>query len=150
MSEIVIKIIAGVLSTFGFAILFRLKPSQWFFATVDGLVATVLYFAFTEAFGGVFLPNAVAAFGAAIFAEIFARVAKAPTTVFLLPGCIVLVPGGTLYFTMSNLLSQNNGAAVDNFLITLTVGIGIGGGIIAASLLRYSVVAVANKLKRKN
>lgn len=94
MMPFVIKIIAGVISTVGFAIIFRLKPSHWVFAAVDGLVACVCYFAFTELIGGVFWPNALAALLTAFLAEIFARICKAPSTVFLLPGCIALVPGG--------------------------------------------------------
>ncbi len=149
MEDIIIKIIAGTISTLGFAILFRLKPSHWPFAVLDGLVACICYFGFTELFGGNFLPNLLAAFAASVLADLFARICKAPATVFILPGCIALVPGGTLYYAMSNLLSENREVAVEYFLITLTVGIGIGGGIIAASLLRVSLNAVARKLKRK-
>jgi len=148
LDEILIKIIAGTISTLGFAILFRLKPSHWPFAMLDGLFACVCYFAFTELFGGNFLPNLLSAFVSSVFAAFFARVCKAPSTVFILPGCIALVPGGTLYYAMSNLLSENRDVAVEYFLTTLTVGIGIGGGIIAASLLRVSFQAISNRLKR--
>lgn len=149
MDEILVKIIAGTIATLGFAILFRLKPSHWAFAMLDGFVACVCYFAFTELFGGNFLPNLLAAFVASVFADIFARICKAPSTVFTLPGCIALVPGGTLYYAMSNLLSENRGVAVEYFLDTLTIGIGIGGGIIAASLLRVTIQAIFRKLSRK-
>lgn len=149
MEEILIKIAAGTISTFGFAILFRLKPSHWAFAVFDGLLACVCYFAFTELFGGNFLPNLFAAFVASLFAEIFARICKAPSTVFILPGCIALVPGGTLYYAMSNLLSENREVALEYFLITLTVGIAIGGGIIGASLLRVTFNAISFKFKQK-
>jgi uncharacterized membrane protein YjjB (DUF3815 family) len=117
---------------------------------IDGLFACICYFAFTELFGGNFLPNLLAAFAASVFADLFARLCKAPSTVFILPGCIALVPGGTLYYAMSNLLSENRDVAVEYFLTTLTVGIGIGGGIIAASLLRVTIQAISKKLKRKN
>lgn len=150
MDEILIKIIAGAIATLGFAILFRLKPSHWPFAVLDGLFACVCYFAFTELFGGNFLPNLLAAFIASVFADLFARICKAPSTVFILPGCIALVPGGSLYYAMSNLLSENRDVAVEYFLTTLTVGIAIGGGIIAASLLRVSIQAVSRIFKRKN
>jgi uncharacterized membrane protein YjjB (DUF3815 family) len=150
LEAIVIKIIAGTIATLGFAILFRLKPSHWPFAMLDGLFACICYFAFTELFGGNFLPNLLAAFAASVFADLFARLCKAPSTVFILPGCIALVPGGTLYYAMSNLLSENREVAVEYFLTTLTVGIGIGGGIIAASLLRVTIQAISRKLKRKN
>lgn len=149
MEDIIIKIIAGTISTLGFAILFRLKPSHWPFAMLDGLFACICYFAFTGLFGGNFLPNLLAAFVASIFADFFARICKAPSTVFILPGCIALVPGGTLYYAMSNLLSENRDIAVEYFLTTLTVGIGIGGGIIAASLLRVTIQAISRKVKQK-
>ena len=149
MEDIIIKIIAGAIATLGFAILFRLKPSHWPFAMLDGLFACICYFAFTELFGGNFLPNLLAAFVASVFADLFARICKAPSTVFILPGCIALVPGGSLYYAMSNLLSENRDVAVEYFLTTLTVGIAIGGGIIAASLLRVVFQAISSKLKRK-
>ena len=149
MEAILIKIVAGTIATLGFAILFRLKPSHWPFAMLDGLFACICYFAFTELFGGNFLPNLLAAFVASVFADLFARLCKAPSTVFILPGCIALVPGGTLYYAMSNLLSENRDVAVEYFLITLTVGIGIGGGIIGASLLRVTIQAISRKLKKK-
>lgn len=149
MESILIKIVAGTIATLGFAILFRLKPSHWPFAMLDGLLACICYFAFTELFGGNFLPNLLAAFVASVFAELFARICKAPSTVFIMPGCIALVPGGTLYYAMSNLLSENREMALEYFLVTLTVGIAIGGGIIAASLLRVTIQAISNKLKKK-
>ena len=149
MESIVFKIIAGSIATLGFAILFRLKPSHWPFAVIDGFFACVCYFAFTELFGGNFLPNLLAAFVASLFADLFARICKAPSTVFILPGCIALVPGGTLYYAMSNLLSESREAALEYFLITLTVGVAIGGGIIGASLVRVVFAAINRKIRRK-
>ena len=147
MMPFVIKIIAGVISTVGFAIIFRLKPSHWVFAAVDGLVACVCYFAFTELIGGVFWPNALAALLTAFLAEIFARICKAPSTVFLLPGCIALVPGGTLYYTMSNFLSENYSEASEYLLVTVEVGVAIGGGIILASILRLAIFKFIERVK---
>lgn len=144
----IIKIIAGVISTVGFALIFRLKPSRLPFAALDGLIACLSYFAFTELIGGDFWPNALAAFLTAFAAEIFARICKAPATIFLLPGCIALVPGGTLYYSMSNLLSQNYIEAGKSLLTTVVVGIGIGAGIILASLLRIVVFKLVKKYKK--
>lgn len=149
MTEIIIKIIAGVISTIGYAIIFRLKPSHWFFAAADGLIACISYFAFLQVFDDVFWPNALAAFFTAFCAELFARICKAPSTVFLLPGCIALVPGGTLYYTMSNFLAQNYTASSENLLITVEVGVAIGGGIILASVLRIAIFKFLERFKKK-
>jgi uncharacterized membrane protein YjjB (DUF3815 family) len=149
MDEFLLKIIAGTIATLGFAIIFKLKVQLWPFATICGLAACLLYLGLTELIGGDFIPNAVAAFVVALLSEIFARLGKAPATVFLLPGCIALVPGGTLYYTMNNLISENYALASKSFLTTLTIGVGIGGGIIAASLVRMFVSTVINKFKSK-
>ena len=149
MTPIIIKIIAGVISTIGFAIIFRLKPSHWAFAAIDGLLACFFFFLFTDLIGGNFWPNALAALITAFMAEMFARLSKAPSTIFLLPGCIALVPGGTLYYTMNNLISQNYTEAAHFLLITVEVGIAIGGGIIVASILRMAIFKFVERLKSK-
>lgn len=145
----IIKIISGVISTVGFGIIFRVKPSRLPFVALDGLVACLSYFALTELIGGDFLPNAIAAFLTAFAAEIFSRICKAPTTIFLLPGCIALVPGGTLYYSMSNLLSQNYLDAAKYLLTTVEVGVAIGAGIILASILRLAFFKFVARVKSK-
>ncbi len=148
MTPIIIKIIAGTIATFAFAILFKVKAKLLPYATFGGLIACVIYFLLTDTIGGVFIPNVVAVFMVALLSEVFARVKKAPSTVFLFPGCIALVPGGTLYYTMNSLLSKNYSEAFHYFLTTLTVGVAIGGGIIAASLVIYLTTKAYKKLKK--
>lgn len=145
-----IKIVAGIVATLGFAILFRLKPYHWLYATVDGTIACVFYFIFTAVFpDNVFIPNLIASFACAFGAEIFARICKAPSTVFLLPGCIALVPGSSLYYSMSNLLNENYQEAAKCLLTTAEVGAAIGGGIIIASLFKIILFGLIDRLKTK-
>lgn len=147
MTPVIVKIIAGTIATLAFAILFKVKAKLLPYATFGGLVACVIYFLLTDLIGGVFIPNVVAVFVISLLSEVFARVKKAPSTVFLFPSCIALVPGGTLYYTMNSLLSKNYSEAFHYFLTTLTVGIAIGGGIIAASLVIYLTTKLYNKIK---
>ncbi len=149
MDDIIIKIIAGFISTIGFAVIFRLKPAHWILAAIDGLVACVLYFLLTDIFGTVFIPNLVASLACAFVAEIFARLAKTPSTVFLLPGIISLVPGGVLYYSMNNLLNENYIEAGENLLTTVEIAVAIGGGIIGASILRIILFKVIDSIKLK-
>lgn len=150
MNPVFLKIVSGIVATFGFALLFKLKPRHWAYASLDGALACVFYFIFTALFpDNAFIPNLVASFACAFGAEIFARICKAPSTVFLLPGCIVLVPGGSLYYSMSNLLNSNYYEAAQQLLITAEVGAAIGGGIISASLLKFVVFSVIDKAKKE-
>lgn len=145
--DIIIKIIAGVLSTIGFAIIFKLRVKHIPLAAFDGLVACVVYFVCLEFISDdLFIANMLASFATAGVAEICARIGKAPSTIFLLPGCIALVPGGTLYQAMRNLLIKDYDEFGAQLLITGKVAIAIGGGIIAVSIIRYFL----NKLKSNN
>lgn len=148
--DVIIKIIAGVVSTIGFAIIFRLRVKHIPLAALDGLVACVVYFVCLEFISeDLFIANMLASFATAGFAEIFARIGKAPSTVFLLPGCIALVPGGSLYNAMRNLLIKDYNAFGAHLLTTGKVAIAIGGGIIAVSIIRYFLNSF-NTNKKKN
>jgi uncharacterized membrane protein YjjB (DUF3815 family) len=147
-SEIIIKIIAGVISTVGFAIIFRLRVKHIPLAALDGLVACVVYFCCLEFISeDLFIANMLASFATAGFAEICARIGKAPSTIFLLPGCIALVPGGSLYNAMRGLLLKDYDEFAAQLLVTGKVAIAIGGGIIAVSIIRYFVSKLKKTIK---
>ena len=148
--DIIFKIIAGVISTIGFAIIFRLRVKHIPLAAIDGLVACVVYFVCLEFISGdLFIANMLAAFATAGFAEICARVGKAPSTIFLLPGCIALVPGGSLYNAMRSLLIKDFNEFGAQLLTTGKVAIAIGGGIIAVSIIRYFLNGFNTKKNKK-
>lgn len=144
-----VNILAGVIGTIGFAIIFKVNPKLIPFVALDGLVACGVYFLFLKILGGVLLPNALAAFATAAVADVCAKYRKAPSTVFLLPGCITLVPGGPLYYSMSHLIEHDYVVCFQYLIVTLKVGLGIAGGIIAASLLRYIVNFVTAQMRRQ-
>lgn len=49
----------------------------------------------------VFISSLFASAFAAIYSEVIAKIRKAPTTLFLIISVVVLIPGGSLYYTMS-------------------------------------------------
>ena len=144
------RIIAGVVSTIGFAIIFRLQVKHIPLAAIDGLVACVVYFVCLEFISeDLFIANMLASFATAGFAEICARIGKAPSTIFLLPGCIALVPGGSLYNAMRCLLIKDFDEFGAQLLTTGKVAIAIGGGIIAVSIIRYFLNSFNMKKNKK-
>ena len=148
--DIIMRIIAGVVSTIGFAIIFRLQVKHIPLAAIDGLVACIVYFVCLEFISDdLFIANMLASFATAGFAEICARIGKAPSTIFLLPGCIALVPGGSLYNAMRCLLIKDYNEFGAQLLTTGKVAIAIGGGIIAVSIIRYFLNSFNMKKNKK-
>ena len=72
----------------------------------------------------------------AVYAEIMARVFKAPATGFLLAGIFPFVPGGGIYYTMEYCLAGDT----QMFLSTGIHTFGIAGTVAVALLLVSSIV----------
>lgn len=134
-TTVLITLFTATLGAVGFSILFYMKPKRLPWAALAGLLTCAVYLAAKRWIGGELIPNLLAALVGAVFAEITARVTRAPVTVYLVPGIVPLVPGGALYETMSHLVTGEYGAAASYGLVTLKVAAGIAGGIIAVSVL---------------
>ncbi len=137
--EVWIRILTAVIGTVGFAILFRLEKSRLPFAALGGFIACGVYFLFLHISKSEFIANFLGAFAATAFCEICARALKAPVVVFLVPCLIPLVPGKSLYYTMSSGISKDFPAFSQNGLETLEIAAGIAAGIICTSIIFYSI-----------
>lgn len=132
---IVKLILTGALGTLGFAILFNIKPKHVPFAVLGGAIATLIY-ALLDAMGvDLFLSNFVATLACGAYSTAMARILKTPSMVFVTASIIPLVPGGSLFYTMSNLILGNTELAGEFGLKTLQVALGIAGGIVIESLI---------------
>lgn len=142
--------IGALIGSVAFAIMFRVAPRHLSYGAIAGLITYVVYYAvefYTE--GEVFPAAFVSTMCAALFAEIISRVRKAPTIVFLLPAVIPTVPGGMLYKAMRSLLLLDFDGAFEALLVTLQIGLGIAGGILAISIIFGSVMEKIKKGKTK-
>ena len=70
----------------------------------------------------------IAGFATAVFAEIMARLYKAPSTIFFVVSMIPLVPGKGLYDFMNSLAEGDYVTAASNGSDTLLIAAGIAGG----------------------
>lgn len=102
-----IQILTGTLGAFGFAILYNLRGTKLLIATLGGALSWGTYLFFGIWFHSEPLRYFFAAIAVTIYAEIFARIKKTPTSTFLIVPMIPLIPGGVLYYTMSYALKND-------------------------------------------
>ena len=133
MTSLIMLISGGIFGTLGFSLLFRVNPKHIPISTLGGIISCGIYIAFDLLGANPFVSNFIAMLVSALLCEIFARVFRAPTAIFLLPCTIPLVPGRGLYYTMSSLISENYVAMVTYGKATLLTGLGIAAGMIVAS-----------------
>ena len=139
-----ITIIAAGMGSAGFAFFFNAKKVQILCAAISGLVVSGLYLLLASQSDSLLLDNMLCAMFVTAYAEIFARLMKAPSSVFLLPAIIPLVPGGFLYYAMYGLVTGANSIAWQNANATMLTGLGIALGILIVSVIVSGIDMIKN------
>ena len=101
----IIQIISAFVGSIGFAIFFKMRGRQIPLAGIGGAITWAVYLLAQQYIVGYFIPYFIASVFVAIYAEIMARVNKAPATIFLTATAVPLIPGGSLYYTMGGLVT---------------------------------------------
>ena len=146
---IVKEFITALISAVAFAILFRVNKKHLFWAGVGSIVTYGIYYLIVTFTHNVFLAALVSALFTALYSEVSARVHRAPTLVFLITGVIPTVPGRYLYNTMRYLLEQNWPLALDAFLNTMKIAIGIAAGVVGMAIA-WGTISSEIKSRRRH
>lgn len=127
--DIILQLITAFLGSLGFALLFHIRGSLIFPASLGGMLEWGIYLITSHYLGGIFLPCLIASAFSAFYAELLARYFKAPAIVFFIPAVVPLIPGSTLYYTMSYAVQGRWIISADYRMRTLKFTLGIGAGI---------------------
>jgi uncharacterized membrane protein YjjB (DUF3815 family) len=153
MERIIIMLLAAVFAIGGYSLMARASLRSLMPSLVVGIAGTGIYLVSLN-FG---LPEfASNLFGATIIyigCAISAKIFKAPTTIFLIPAQIILVPGKYLYQTFSNLLEDQYLQAWESFLVMFEVSAGIACGLVCGLIIFSIAMSIQRpivKLLKKN
>lgn len=131
-----IKIIfSGTIGTLGFSLLFKSNPQRTLFNAMGGMITCIVYVICCELFDHEFMQNFFPALAATAYAEIMARLLKAPATPILACSIIPLVPGGKLYYTTYYFVVGQMGLFKYTLTQTLRIAAGLAVGIIVISVI---------------
>ena len=103
--EFLSQCLFSFLACVGFCIIFELRRPRFIcIASFIGMIGWAVFILLPES-GSNIARYLMATITVSVLSEIYARVEKAPATVFLLPGIIPLVPGSGLYYAMNYLIN---------------------------------------------
>ena len=129
MKREIIQLLTAFLSSFGFSLLFGLRKRYLITASLGGLLATGVYLLAQFWTGNLFVSNLLAAAASVLYAELLAHLLKCPATLFVTPAILPLVPGGSLYYTMSHAVQGDMTRAKQFGMNTLQAALAIAVGI---------------------
>ena len=125
-----LQVLAAAAGTLGFSILFNSRPQRLLLGALGGGLTWFIYLLLARYIPQDFICVAAAAAFGAVYAEIMARVCKAPATVFTILAEIALIPGGSLYLTMHHLVGGRQAQALQYGMHTLMMALAIALGIV--------------------
>ena len=102
MQQVIVQIVTALFGSLGFALMFNLGKRNVIPAAINGMCTWIVYILVRNVIDDVFVPSLAASLWAAVFAEVAARVMKAPANQYLIVGLIPLLPGAPLYYTLSS------------------------------------------------
>ena len=133
MKDAIIQILMGTLGTLGFNILFNIRGRKLLFATLGGLISWAVFLSLAPVLPSEALRYLVSAATITVYGEVLARLEKTPTTTFLVPSIIPLIPGSALYYTMNYALGEHWTQFAEQAFYTLQLALSLAVGIIAVT-----------------
>lgn len=149
MKTEIIQIVTAAIGTLGFSIYFRVNEKNVIASTIAGALGWAVYLVIFKASGELFLANFIATLFVYIYSEVAARILKAPSNIYLIPGIIPLLPGGAIYYTMYGVVSGDGTMFRENGIKTVIITIGIAAGIVVGTVIIIYFMKAQDKYKLK-
>ncbi len=133
LPDIFIELLSCAVGSFFFCGIFNGRGSKLFYGALGGVIGWATYLLVGGKYPEDLISYLVASIAITLYSEIFARLKKAPTTVFLVPALIPLVPGGHLFYTMQHFINKEYDLFAQRGIYTISVAGVLALGIMFAT-----------------
>lgn len=141
---------ACTVALLGIAVIFDVPPKKMLWAMIGSVISCVIMLIGDKYGLDPLITNMLATALPCVYCEIMARVLKTPTTVFMIPSLLPLVPGSRLYYTMFYLFSGEQQLFMDNMLAAVKICTGIALAIIVVTgAVRWIEAAKRQRLEKE-
>ena len=123
-----VQIAAAFFGSLGFALLFGLRRRYLLPAALGGMLSWGLCLLLERLLSSPFLACFAASAFSMLYAELLSHLMFSPTTLFVIPAIIPLVPGSSLYYAMSSAVQRDLTSAREYGSQTLELALAIAAG----------------------
>jgi len=146
--DAVIQVLMGGLGTLGFNVLFNIRGRKLILATLAGLISWAVFLLLEPVLPSEAFRYCVATAVVTLYGEILARVEKTPTTTFLVPSIIPLIPGSALYYTMNYALNKQWSMFAHQAFYTGQLALCLAVGIISVTTVIRLFMVLRQKINK--
>ena len=130
----IVQVISALIGSIGFAVFFNMKRKQ-------------IYLLCQQQIEGYFVPYFIASIFVAVYAEIMARMNRAPATIFLTAAAVPLIPGGSLYYTMAGLVNGDQALFAESGASAVTIALAISLGFVVVAIITKYITGITSRRK---
>lgn len=142
------QISAAIVGSLGFAVLFNIRGRKLVATAAGGGFSWTLFLLLSRLIADEAVCYFIVALSIALYAELMARILKSPATIFIAPSIIPLVPGASLYYTMSYGLNGSAELFTEKAMVTVSLAAALAVGIIISAVAMQLYMAAHNKILR--
>ena len=143
-----IQLFAGFIGSLCFGILFNIRGKRLAAASFGGLLSLGLFLMASRLIPNEPIDYFIVAVAVSLYSEIMARILKTPATPITTTSLIPLIPGGSLYYTMTSALESDFNDFLGKAVSTLKLAGALALGIILVTTL--SQILFKHIAKRNN
>lgn len=132
-----IQLSAGLIGSLCFGVLFNLRGKRLPAAALGGLLSWGLFLILSRIISNEPINYFIVAAAASLYAEIMARILKTPAAPIVTTSLVPLIPGGSLYYTMSYAFESDFGKFLEKAVSTLKLASALALGIITVTALSH-------------
>lgn len=144
-----VQILMGGLGTLGFNLLFHIRGRKLLLATLGGVISWSVFLVLEFILPGEPIRYLISAATITVYGEVLARMEKTPTTTFLVPSVVPLIPGSSLYYTMNYALNRQWEEFAQKGFYTLELALALAVGIIGVTTAVRLITVGIRKIKKK-
>ncbi|MBQ8904380.1 MAG: threonine/serine exporter family protein [Oscillospiraceae bacterium] len=134
-SSELIQIATGLIGSLCFGILFNMRGKRLIAAAVGGLLSFVMFVVLSHFILNEPINYFIVAAVVSLYSEIMARILKTPAAPIVTTSLIPLIPGGSLYYTMSSAFESNFTMFLEKAVSTLKLACALALGIIVVTAI---------------
>ncbi|WP_342600038.1 threonine/serine exporter family protein [Psychrobacillus sp. FSL H8-0483] len=145
-------LLQGILSFIAasaFGVIFNAPKKSLFYCGLVGMTGWLVYSFVNHLNNDQVIASFAGSFSVAFVAHLMAKKFKMPMIIFSVAGIIPLVPGGSAYNAMRNVVEKDYGVAVEYAALALMISGSIAMGLVFAEIITQIWVKVIGKLKLK-
>lgn len=133
----------------GFGVIFNAPKKSLFYCGIVGMTGWLVYSYVDDLSNDPSKSSFAGAFTVAFIAHLMAKKFKMPMIIFSVAGIIPLVPGGSAYNAMRNVIEKDYSKAIEYGSVALIISGSIAMGLVFAEIITQLSVKVIGRLKVK-